>query len=226
MTDSSFQVSSTSGTRDLVAYGLYVASILSPGRVKTSPLDIWTNVKIPMIEALDGVASTDVSGTWYDIPPDNATYSALIGLPVLGVEQGVDSTFVIDTSYWTLDCPDVRQCMAGDDEDPGLFPGGMKDSAETTATDWGFMDNTPAYGPRFMSHPWEVYLMSNRNPSSDLRPRTVGYTTTPKYARGEGFLQALCYISTSYVDVQVSCSAGSCKSQKARRSAKPHLPSA
>lgn len=83
---------------------LYLTSLIAPQTVKTSPVDQWGNVKIPMISQLDPAIKANDSG-WYafqsgaDLP-----YSSLIGIPSIGVSQTGNTTFNLETSYFELDC--------------------------------------------------------------------------------------------------------------------------
>lgn len=204
---------------------MYSSAILSPIHIKSSPVDTWSNVKVPMIEALNGTAGSDDPDGWHDVPPVGATYSALIGLPVLGVDQDVATfSYVLPTSYWTLDCP-ALQGWAGRFT-AGLF--GNKSHANNTTdpdTRWEFTNNEAfAF---LMYHPSESWGCNRTVDTPGLRPRAIGYASPPQtFSVYRGSLQALCYITTSYVDVKVVCATGSCRVEKIRKSPEPHPSSA
>jgi hypothetical protein len=89
---------------------LYQASLLAPEAVQQAPEDTWGNVKIPYLEKLD--ASTADRDGWVPVPTSGVSYSSLLGLPVIGrapADRDANSShFIVETQYFTLDCPIVR----------------------------------------------------------------------------------------------------------------------
>lgn len=59
---------------------LFGAAVIAPADTKASPLDLWGNVKIPMIEPL-ATEEQMKSNLWIDIPNSTVLYSSLVGIP-------------------------------------------------------------------------------------------------------------------------------------------------
>jgi hypothetical protein len=183
------------------ADALFVASLLSDGKVKNSSIDSWGNVKIPMIESL--LSSPDADG-WYDFEDSEVTtYSSLIGIPIAGVPTAGNMTSVIETSYWTLDCPLVKQLLNG-------FLG-----ANSSSYQWqGFYLDT-------FSHRSQIW-QSDGTIDSNAPPRRLNYSGTFIDDRGQKqYDYAECDITTKYVEVSVRCSPTACEATKMRSSKSP-----
>jgi hypothetical protein len=178
------------------ANALFVASLLSDG--KNSSSDSWGNVKIPMIEALQ--SSSDADG-WHTIEDNQATiYSSLIGVPIAGGPTNGNVTSLIETSYWTFDCPLINQTNNG-------FSGG----------------NYPNYL-------WNGFLMDSFPHRSQIWPQggTIDSNAAPRKLNYSGIFidntgktqydYAECEIRTTYVEVGVRCSPSVCEATKIRTS--------
>ncbi|KAK4957798.1 hypothetical protein LTR28_005624 [Elasticomyces elasticus] len=83
---------------------VFAAALVSPDDAKIAPQDIWGNVKIPRIEALD-MSTIDPEG-WINVTRETAveTYSSLVGLPTVGPPSDADSTSNLESSYISLNC--------------------------------------------------------------------------------------------------------------------------
>ncbi|KAL1641758.1 hypothetical protein SLS58_005797 [Diplodia intermedia] len=84
----------------------FTAAIMSPASVKHSSVDLWGNVKVPVLESLPPLANTEDRSAWIPVPP-NASYSSLVGIPLGNVPQlsSSASTYAeLATSYWTVSC--------------------------------------------------------------------------------------------------------------------------
>lgn len=65
---------------------VFVAALMGSPATKSSPLDVWGNVKMPRIEDYEGSAPMDDDG-WYNIDGgDSDAYSSLIGIPIAGID--------------------------------------------------------------------------------------------------------------------------------------------
>jgi hypothetical protein len=91
------------------AGALYTAALLAPLETKIGPRDPWGNVKIPNLEYLNNT-KPDTNG-WIVVPDiqEPETYSALVGLPVVGLPQSDKSNFTIESTYITVDCGRFNQ---------------------------------------------------------------------------------------------------------------------
>ncbi|KKY26970.1 hypothetical protein UCDDS831_g01018 [Diplodia seriata] len=84
----------------------FTAAIMSPASVKHSSVDLWGNVKVPVLESLLPPANTEDRSAWIPVPP-NASYSSLVGIPLGNVPQLSSSASMyaeLATSYWTVSC--------------------------------------------------------------------------------------------------------------------------
>ena len=90
---------------------LFLAAIVGPSQTKTSPRDLWGNVKIPRIEHFesnnnfipdqDGWYNTRISQNQESNP---MVFTSLIGLPMAGFKNSnfIDNKWNIQTSYFNL----------------------------------------------------------------------------------------------------------------------------
>ncbi|KAJ4326672.1 hypothetical protein N0V84_002898 [Fusarium piperis] len=77
----------------------YSALLLAPPMTKTDSMDLWGNVKIPVLSD-----EADRDG-WSQVPwsPDPESFSSLAGYPIANVSMG-NSSFSMQASYLELDC--------------------------------------------------------------------------------------------------------------------------
>ena len=222
-------------------YALYDASLFAPTSVKTSPLDIWGNVKIPDIsEGSCGI--NDVNGT--AIPGCQRAYTSLLGVPIASVPNVGNTTFTIETSSYSVGCHNVSQ--SAEVENYGII-----DSNDTTFMR-GQLENY--WGPVSLSdnpdlYPFSLatnYLLSdNFTALNDLGisqdflvdgdTYPAGQTTlllqsrdlpTSVYASlyAPAYTRVYCTLSTSYIQSDVSCTAGDCAVNAARPSLLQQFP--
>ncbi|KAK4231898.1 hypothetical protein QBC38DRAFT_495163 [Podospora fimiseda] len=87
---------------------VFGGAITSSRNNSNSPMDLWGNVKIPSIEALEA-KDVKLNAGWYDA--SNLTtimYSSLLGVPVRRADASDSSSrFSLETSYWTLKCSKI-----------------------------------------------------------------------------------------------------------------------
>ncbi|KAK8008729.1 hypothetical protein PG991_011280 [Apiospora marii] len=81
------------------------SALLQNQEVKEGPRDNWGNVKIPRIERLDE-SSADDEG-WLQMSDHNRTaetYSALMGIPIVGIPRQGSANMSLESSYVSLSC--------------------------------------------------------------------------------------------------------------------------
>ena len=84
----------------------YTRLLLSQGEYLHSTSDMYGNVKIPDLACLKGYSEDDEE--WTAIQADkDTTYSSLLGIPVSGIPTVGNTTFVIETSYYSVTCDNV-----------------------------------------------------------------------------------------------------------------------
>lgn len=92
------------------AGALYTAALLAPLSTKVGPEDPWGNVKIPSLENI-GHLTPDSDG-WVEVPTsfsDPESYSSLVGLPIVGLQDNGSSTFTLEDTYLSLNCGSFSQ---------------------------------------------------------------------------------------------------------------------
>ncbi|KAF6802529.1 hypothetical protein CSOJ01_11536 [Colletotrichum sojae] len=99
--------SSTSIMNELsIINAMYNTLLLSPGTVKNHTMDVWGNVKIPVLSSF---GDHDSKAKGQEVPKEHAgrEYSSLVGIPVAGVAAG-NTSFSLESSYIHLDCDDIK----------------------------------------------------------------------------------------------------------------------
>lgn len=94
---------------------IFDATLLSLQKVKGN--DLWNNIKIPYIDQVPSFITGNSTDGWYPFSEDdyNATYSALNGIVVSGLDMGYDTDFTLTSSYFNLTCSDVHTFTVGND---------------------------------------------------------------------------------------------------------------
>lgn len=93
---------------------IFTSSLIAPNGTQNGNQDTWGNVKIPRIESLSN--DTPKVGQWYPVPEEEVVYTSLVGIPVKAVSKTANSTFIIQASYFSLNCPDGPQWVANENE--------------------------------------------------------------------------------------------------------------
>ncbi|TKA66326.1 hypothetical protein B0A49_08043, partial [Cryomyces minteri] len=188
-----------------VVNGIFMASLLSPWSAKQSSVDIWGNIKVPMIEALQGQTAAEGDG-WLDVPTENVTYASLVGLPVSTLPQSDNSIFNLETSYWIFDCSVLQS-----------------DFIDISAPGWQNVSGPASYLASNTSVDLNARALRSSGTDPSVSSRFIVHNTwDPGYGRSG----AICTINTSYVEPQVFCVGKSCKTIKMRPSTMPHKPNA
>jgi hypothetical protein len=83
---------------------MYTSSLMAASSVKNSSMDLWGNVKIPILSQL----RTNPNQTgWQDVPEQGVAYSSLAGIPIIGLPNPANTTLTLETSYMDLDCYNI-----------------------------------------------------------------------------------------------------------------------
>lgn len=100
-----FEISNDNMVHIPTLNGIYLTSLMAPRKVKVSPVDLWGNVKIPIISQIDPNIKANETG-WYDLEDSIASrpYSALVGIPIVGASLDGNTTFNIESSYFDIIC--------------------------------------------------------------------------------------------------------------------------
>jgi hypothetical protein len=191
-----------------VINNLFNAALVGPVTTKASPRDLWGNVRIPFIEALEESVSADNDG-WFKVHKDpnmNTSFASLLGVPMTGLndKDAVRLSMKLQTLYLVLDCKGIPRNSRGFWQPRGVFRTSRANSSSSPELGWDdAYDETIArkgrmYGPE-RQIPFKFYYGSS------------WWNTT------NGNLQ--CQITTTYVEVEIFCPTGTtCAASRIRRS--------
>ena len=194
---------------------LYIAALFTAPAIQASPVDTWSNVKVPIIEKLESTSESDADG-WYNVSSENASYSSLLGLPVdatllrstpslltssnrNGSRRMGSYYFYVESLYMTLDCPTVS--------DFTLVNG---------TTHGGFFIN--------FDNSTQLDLSPNQTSYPTVKPWKMNFSALSNIASDNAFT-ANCTLTRSSVESNVTCDHGSCSVTNIRRSRFDQRPS-
>lgn len=192
---------------------LFVSGLLTPLSTRTSSMDAWGNVKIPMIESLENFTQQDSDG-WYPVNQSTAEYSSLLGIPVTSLSTTSNSTFHLETSYTVLDCFELfdQQIQVNNTAFAETWVTSLNWSSllgPYTASMWIGADRNPRTNTTLLSDP-------------NMPPTVLGY-------KGEStgdadYTFAKLYMRTTFVESEVHCKGTQCAVTRIRNSLLPHYP--
>ena len=187
---------------------LFTTAMFASPSLKTSPVDLWGNVKIPKIEHYENSTEPDSNG-WFETRLSDdylAVYSSFVGVPIDGAQDKTGTTdyeFDLQTEYLQSDCASV-------DWEPTIqFPYG----------------ELPPDAYNITGHSGIIWWSEAANRSKIaleiLKPFNFSYNT--RQANGvSGSIS--CSMKSSYVEVGVLCAVNAtCRAVKVRRSRLPQL---
>lgn len=94
----------TTSSFDFYTNALYLSALFTSPFGQASAVDTLSNVKIPTIEKSESTSESDADG-WYCVPPEDSTYSLLVGLPIDGTRYNGSYHLCVESLYMVLDCP-------------------------------------------------------------------------------------------------------------------------
>lgn len=171
------------------ASALFSTALLAPRETKIGPRDVWGNVKIPSIAALES-SKADIEG-WVNVPTiaTPETYSSLVGLPLVGLPSEGVSNFTLESSYVSVECGKFNQTPWPSDD--GEF------HTSYAETNWTKLESiAPGYVWTNMSdmNPFQYNLTGTRPTSFfiDTNRPTMWSDISPDYetllGRFDGFI--------------------------------------
>ena len=96
-----------SGADDVVegwpSYGpTFMTALKTTRKLQNSTQDLFGNIKIPVLSELNSVSN----GSWTTVDYSKEVfYSSLLGIPIAGIPGDGNSSFQIQSRYWTVNCP-------------------------------------------------------------------------------------------------------------------------
>ncbi|KAI5924001.1 hypothetical protein F4810DRAFT_157844 [Camillea tinctor] len=183
---------------------MLLSTLISPYSTRLSSVDIWGNVKIPLIEPYENGSTPDDEG-WYTSNTSNSVYSSLVGLPITGLNGSfIEYSVTVETQYLFLNCPVVYGPWV---------PIPVNNSAWYTGT-----------GAQMWSYDNATQRLSTP-PESMTQPRQFSY----QWWNAPTNMTSNCSLTTTYVEATISCgrnAPSSCSVSRLRRSQLPHPPAA
>lgn len=186
----------TTSSFDFYTNALYLSALFNSPAGQASAVDTWSNVKIPTIEKLESTSKSDADG-WYHVPPENATYSSLVGLPIDGTRYNGSYHFYVESLYMVLDCPTVSVSTILNNYTSGCWNSNGGFSLDLNGT-------SPTLYPNQTSYPAVVPMGVNFCASS--------------YLDADNSFIANCTLTRSSVESNITCHRGSCSVTQIRRS--------
>jgi hypothetical protein len=213
--------------------GIFTASLLAPTAVKTGPVDLWGNIKIPYFSGLSNVTE-DVNG-WKQVPQTNYTpsYSSIFGIPISGIPAG-NSTFNVQSTYVDLTCSNRtsnRTRILNFFQNPGLIStNGPFVSAQnvTFQTLWtiGYLgDNVTSLTKNIT-----VQSLDSLDSQTETETFLPGLMLYQDFTGVQNVTSIYCTPSQTYVESIITCNQSSptaiqsCAVTAQRLSLLPHMP--
>ncbi|KAK1712924.1 uncharacterized protein BDZ83DRAFT_756928 [Colletotrichum acutatum] len=185
---------------------LFLGSLAAPDAVKSSKVDTWGNVKIPMIEYLTNHYKLNEDG-WITLEQykGDIVYSSLLGIPVANVSQRHRSSFTLKTSYLMLNCTELRMFAENAHEEVTYPRQGCEAGQCNIKFTWGEFANVPnPGGMQNSTHDYER-CTDPRVAAKDLLYWNYDHVDS----RTQSTL-AKCSMTTSFVEVRVTCTGWDC----------------
>ena len=170
---------------------LYVAAFFTSPAIQASPVNSWSNVKIPAIERLESTSKSDGDG-WYTVPSERASYSSLVGLPIDATRKIGSYHFFVESLYMNLDCPTVSDFTL----EGGTSHGGFLIQFENST---------------------QLILYPDQTSYPTVKPSKVNFSALSNIESDNAFT-ANCTLTRSSVESNVSCVHESCSVTQLRRS--------
>lgn len=191
---------------------IYTTGLTGSATAKRSSQDVWGNVKVPAIEAVTGY-NKSITDQWLPIYNSGDTvYSSLLGLPMSPPVTALNTSYNLDTSYMTLTCGDTRMISQPQ--------GNLTQAVIEAPPEWLIAEGNHQYQiatendaerqkTRF-SEPRHIYFQSWSGDSDDSGNLNKAVTK--------------CNLTTSYVELNVSCVEKVCSTIAIRPSQVAHNP--
>lgn len=217
------------GSWPLSMRDLYTAGLMQSSEIKTGPVDQWSNVKIPRLEAGN---DTEVTADGW-MPVSNSTriedYISLFGMPIIGLTEAMkkgDVNFNVETSYVELSCS------------PFSYQKSVKSGMTVSCNDcFTYTDEDHwVRSQKYLGLPADFYIPSGRNydyaslglstnfskvnqnnPNYTL-PRTIVFNSS---ALTDASLTT-CQITQRFIEAYIECIDKSCAAKKIRQSTTDH----
>lgn len=181
---------------------LYAATLLAPESTRLSSMDTWGNVKIPIYEKL---ANRPASGNPWLPVTGNATYSSLLGVPLVERPDSDSVNFTVESTYFNLECQSLKYVKRSD--------------VNTTVTNT-LMHRAGNYSDLFTEAIFldttTPFLNGTLLPANASQPRIILFGS--KSRDDTGMSLAKCTIASTHVESHVQCQQSQCSVDRMRLS--------
>ena len=214
-TGSSFESASGMNTDAALLTALVGASVLSTRAIATSPIDTWNNVKIPLFDDALLPSVEGQNNEWIDADRNiNHTWVSLSGIMIQGLPESGSSNVVLEFSYLNVLCLDSKNVSQANEKQE-LDSLGIQLSNTINS-----LRKTAARGQEWTN----IFLGLNSHSTGYPDPHGLvfGSTNVDNFNFTDIFK---CTLSTTRLEVNVSCEGSTCQAGQVRRSVQDYRPS-
>lgn len=198
---------------------LYTSTLTTSAENQADSQALWGNIKIPMIESLDGLQTGDPQA-WIHLDSfSNFSYAALLGLPATLLQPNnskINMSFAFEAAYWNMNCtsfmsdtttqwPPITELSDGHALFIAMNNTGRQ-SAPDLLTPW-YWSNLEAHGERRFWFAAQSLIEKDGQISAGIHGP---------------YFQARCGLSTTYVEATFFCASSACQCTAIRPSQLHH----
>lgn len=183
---------------------IFTGCLMGPETSKNGSEDVWGNIKIPQIEAL----STTADGDGWKAVPSNATYTSLLGVPVAGVPSDTNTSYVLKSYYYNMECSTLEVVQTvGDWLTPlGIIPSDTSYGVNTTDIFDASKGFTTFYMNSFTNYTEERANGTDKSPFNIYMVSRSGVNNTGTAGGSLNATFANCSMTPTFVQSAVNCS--------------------
>lgn len=173
---------------------IFLAALLSSSKYQDTPMDLWGNVKLPLYRDLADSTSDDWK-LYTGLQDDNATYSSLIGIPVVGMPSRGLSDFNIRARQFDVNCDSNKMLSASPkDRNSSVW-------ANVTST-WGLEPDKSR---------------SAENARNEYPKRFLSMSLVEDTSNYTNYSVASCGLTYNYLEANVNCNGTACSVKSMRK---------
>ena len=205
---------------------LYTASLLASEDVKTSPLDQWSNIKVPMLEALSPATEPLSGNPWINATEiADRNYSSLIGLMLANVPSQGTTNFSMESSYFNVDCSSGVLILFSDNENYTVAEQTLNSTLNNRIT---LHNSSDLWGGLYTNGRNSFFVdtadYSAANGSDTKEYVNILYGSNLGSTSSSDVWLSNCTLATARVESNVLCSGPKCHVDRMRRSEKDTRP--
>ncbi|PVH99918.1 hypothetical protein DM02DRAFT_710166 [Periconia macrospinosa] len=198
-----------------IVNALFSATLLAPVTTKLSPRDTWGNLRVPMLEHFESSSSSNEGG-WFSIDytgTEDVHYSSLVGIPISGTNSSfIDYSFSMESQYLQLKCSLVNYTLP-------FFDSGT----EFLNKSGPYLDSSHGQG---MDLFWWMNTTERLKTNPNATQEPLNFALRLYWPEGIENISK-CNITTTYVEMDVTCpTSTTCAASRIRRSKRQHPPAA